>query len=281
MLQAMRSRARSASLAPPIISGTLLILVTLVLTVLWNVAVVTDWFHRTFETSRLAYWAMLGFGYLLFAAIIAGLVVFIVSLARQIRLNQRQQNFIDSVTHELKSPLTSLKLHLETMQLRTLPPDVQAEFTRLMLSDVERLNALIDHVLEAAHVDAKRDPARWVELALEPQLAEAIALVTRRHNLGAGAITLEADLLIVRTDPAALAIVLSNLLDNAVEYSTEVVAVKVRAYAAGEGEVAIAISDTGVGLARNQLRRIFHLNCGTVSNNISRFVRSQVGMKLN
>lgn len=252
MLDAMRTKG--ASLAPPIIWGIVLILATLVLTVFWNVALVTTWFR---EGGAGLYWATLIAGYLLFAAVIAGLVVFIVSLARQIRLNQRQQNFIDSVTHELKSPLTSLKLHLQTMQLRELEPQVRREFTRLMLSDVERLDALIDHVLEAARVDQPRRDAPLADLDLTPRLEEAIAVIRRRHVLPEEAIALDAPPLRVRTDPAALELVLLNLLENAIKYSTDAVRVGVRAFPAGEGEVAIAVSDTGVGIPRNQLKRIF------------------------
>jgi two-component system phosphate regulon sensor histidine kinase PhoR len=270
-------RSKATSLAPPIIWGIVLILVTIVLTIFWNVALVTDWFRQLVTSSRGAYWAALIAGYALFAAVIAGLVLFIVSLARQIRLNQRQQNFIDSVTHELKSPLTSLKLHLETMQIRRLDPEVQQEFTRLMLADVERLDALIDHVLEAARADGQRELALG-ELALRPLLQNAIALVRRRHQLGDDAIVLEMPELWVRTDPEALGIVLVNLLENAVKYSNETVRVGVRAFAAGEGEVAIAVSDTGVGIPRNQLKRIFQ-RFHRVGNELTR-IRTGTGLGL-
>lgn len=271
-------RPKGTSLAPPIIWGIVLILVTVVLTVFWNLALVTDWFRQAVLGSRALYWATLIAGYTLFAAVITGLVLFIVSLSRQIRLNQRQQNFIDSVTHELKSPLTSLKLHLETMQMRRLEPEVQQEFTRLMLADVERLDNLIDHVLEAARVDQPRRESRLVDLDLAPRLEEAIALTRRRHQLPPEAIALDAPPLRVHTDPAALELVLLNLLENAVKYSTDVVRVGVKAFPAGEGEVAIAVSDTGVGIPRNQLKRIFN-RFHRVGNELTR-IRRGTGLGL-
>ena len=276
MLVGMRSRG--LSLVPPIVFGVLLILATLVLTVFWNVAVASDWFRQTLVSSRWLWWAALVLGTSLYVTIITGLVLFIVSLARQIRLNQRQQNFIDSVTHELKSPLTSLRLHLETMQLRRLDPDVQAEFTRVMLSDVARLDALIDHVLEAARVDQPRRELALVDLELEPCLEDAIALVIRRHQLPTEAIQLDATTLVVRSDAAALQIVLVNLLENAVKYSTDAVRVAVRAYAAGEGQVAVTVSDTGMGIPRNQLKRIFK-RFHRVGNELTR-VRRGTGLGL-
>jgi signal transduction histidine kinase len=203
------------------------------------------------------YWIFLISGYVLFLAVIVGLILYVVWLAKQIRLNQRQQNFIDSVTHELKSPLTSLKLYLETMQLRKLAPEKQEEFTRLMLADVERLDMLIDHVLEAARVEQRRNPYPLAELELVPLLEGAIRTVSIRNGLAPGAIALEADALTVRTHPVGLEMVLVNLLDNAVKYSRDTIAITVRAYRADPGHVAVAITDAGVGIPRNQLKRVF------------------------
>lgn len=252
-------RPKTPSLAPPIIFGIFLVLVTLTLTALWNIALFTGWWRN--EPSFIAgpgYWVLLISGYVLFLAVIVGLILFIVWLAKQIRLNQRQQNFIDSVTHELKSPLTSLKLYLETMQRHRVPPEKQEEFYRLMLSDVERLNMLIDHVLEAARVDTRRKEYTLTELELVPQLEAAIATVKTRNGLDDGAIRLECPALKVRTNPVGLEIVLVNLLDNAVKYSLETVQITVTAFKAAEGQVAVAIADTGVGIPRNQLKRVFH-----------------------
>ncbi|MDB5102202.1 MAG: histidine kinase [Cyanobacteria bacterium RYN_339] len=271
-------RPKAPSVAPPIIWGVLLILATIVLTVFWNVAIVSDWFRQTMATSRPLFWTLLIGGLVLFTTVITGLVLFIVSLARQIVLNRRQQNFIDSVTHELKSPLTSLKLHLQTMEMRELEPAVRQEFTRLMLADVERLDALIDHVLEAAHMDTRLRRQELQDVELGPQLEAAIAIIRRRHQLPPEAIALDAHPVRVRTDPASLEIVLLNLLENAVKYSREEVRVGVRAFRAGEGEVAVAISDAGVGIPQNQLKRVFH-RFHRVGNELTR-IRTGTGLGL-
>jgi signal transduction histidine kinase len=271
-------RTKATSVAPPIIWGVVLILATMVLTVFWNVAIASDWFRQAIASSRALYWTLLIGGLTLFLTVIIGLVLFVVSLARQIVLNRRQQNFIDSVTHELKSPLTSLKLHLQTMQLRKLDPEQQQQFTQRMLDDVERLDALIDHVLEAARVDYRRRDIKLEPVDLQPQLEAAVNLVRQRHELPPEAVTLESESLQVRTDPVALAIVLSNLLDNAVKYSREEVKVGVRAFRVGEGEVAIAVSDAGVGIPRNQLKRIFQ-RFHRVGNELTR-IRRGTGLGL-
>jgi signal transduction histidine kinase len=272
-------RPKTPSLAPPIIFGIFLVLATLVLTALWNIAIFTGWVHgQGAITAGPGYWVFLISGYALFLAVIVGLILFIVWLAKQIRLNQRQQNFIDSVTHELKSPLTSLKLYLETMQRHRVPPEKQEEFYRLMLSDVERLNMLIDHVLEAARVDTRRKEYALAEMDLVPQLQAAIATVQSRNGLDDGAIVLEASELRVRTNPVGLEIVLVNLLDNAVKYSLDAVKIRVTAFKASEGQVAVAITDTGVGIPRNQLKRVFH-RFHRVGNELTR-IRKGTGLGL-
>lgn len=250
-------RPIGTSLAPPIIFGILLVIVTIVLSAMWNIALVTDWFRAQPSLSGAGYWIVLLSGYVLFLAVIVGLILFIVSLAKQIRLNQRQQNFIDSVTHELKSPLTSLKLHLETMKMRQLPPEKQAEFTQLMLADVERLNLLIDHVLEAARVEQQRREYALAPIALQPVVASVVADVCRRHQLPEGCITMVGEPIEAEADPVALEMVLMNLVENAVKYSRDEVKVTVRTFDGGEGKAAIAISDTGVGIPRSQIKRIF------------------------
>lgn len=271
-------RPKSPSLAPPIIFGIFLVLATIVLIALWNIALFTGWWREPQVLAGPGYWVMLIGGYALFLAVIVGLILFIVWLAKQIRLNQRQQNFIDSVTHELKSPLTSLKLYLETMQLRKLPPEKQAEFVALMLADVERLNMLIDHVLEAARVEQRRKEYPLVAIELKPLLEASVAMMRNRHDLPDGAVVLESPPLKVMTNPIGLEIVLTNLLDNAVKYSLDKVKVTVKACATGDGHVAIAIIDEGVGIPRNQIKRVFQ-RFHRVGNELTR-IRKGTGLGL-
>lgn len=269
----------TTSLVPPIFWGILLVLLLLTLTVFWNIALVTDWFRfQRVMAGGALWWGVLLGGYVLFFAVIVGLILFIISLAKQIRLNQRQQNFIDSVTHELKSPLTSLKLHLETMRLRELPPATRAEFTELMLADVERLNLLIDHVLEAARVDGRRRDFRFEGVPLWERIEGAIILTRRRHHLPEDAIDLQGEDMQVQTDPVALELVLLNLLENAVKYSRETVKVTVSTYRDKDGRVVIAIADDGVGIPRNQVKRIFQ-RFHRVGNEMTR-IRQGTGLGL-
>ncbi|MFM7108831.1 MAG: sensor histidine kinase, partial [Planctomycetaceae bacterium] len=168
-------------------------------------------------------------------------------------------NFIDSVTHELKSPLASLKLSLQTLARRTVPPERQAEFHGIMLADVERLDALVDHLLDAAKtLQRRRRPGEAT--SLEPVLREVCAAVGQRYGLPAGAITLDCDaapgvrVLARETD---LEILFRNLVDNAVKYSAPEPRVELTVTAGPRGRVTVHVADNGPGIPVAQRPRAF------------------------
>lgn len=247
--------SRRTSLAPTITWGVILILGTLVLGFLWNVALTTDWLHG--PQSQMSWWAAEIVATLLFLAVVGGLVAFIVRLARQIRLNQHQQNFIDAVTHELKSPLTSLKLHLETLKRRELSPEQRAVFVATMLDDVERLDALIDHVLAAARTERLEASEAPEAVDLAHAVAIAVDRVSRRHELEAHTIQASGPQVRVWADPAGLDLILTNLLDNAVKYAQGLVDVKVRWGLGANGQAELVVADAGVGIPKGQIKRLF------------------------
>ncbi len=99
------------------------------------------------------YWVLLAVGTVFLVLVLVGVVLYLLISIKEIRLNQRQSNFIDSVTHELKSPIASLKLYLQTLSRRTVTEVQRADFYRFMLDDLERLDTLINHMLDAAQLD--------------------------------------------------------------------------------------------------------------------------------
>ena len=135
------------SLRWPILLGVLLIGSLVTLTVGWVLVSIAA---ALGSENAVFYWATLGVGVALLVVVLAGVIVYLALTVKAIALSQRQSNFIDSVTHELKSPLASLKLCLQTLTRRSVPAEKQADFHRLMLQDVERLDGLIDHLLDAA-----------------------------------------------------------------------------------------------------------------------------------
>jgi signal transduction histidine kinase len=122
--------------------GVGLIVVAVALTVAWGILAAPETAGpRAVAPARvLAYF----FGSVMFLLLIAGLVLIVLLLLREVRLNERQSNFVSAVTHELKTPVASLKLYLETLEYRDVPPERRAEFYRTMRQDIERLNATIN-----------------------------------------------------------------------------------------------------------------------------------------
>lgn len=202
-------------------------------------------------------WLMIT-GIVSFVTIITVLVLFSVFLAREIREVRRQTSFIDSVTHELRSPLASLRLCLETQAREGLQPGQRQRLREMMLDDVERLSAFVDDILESSRL-AHASEARGVEsFELAALVGRCIATTAKRHRVERDTITVELPPgLVLHTDPIALEVVLRNLLDNAVKYSDPPCRVSLRASEGPKGALVLEVTDRGVGIPKADLKRVF------------------------
>ncbi len=166
------------SLSWPIFLGVVMIVLVVALTVGWVIVTVSA---ALSAPNRALYWTVLAVGTTFLVLLLVGVVMYLALSIKAIRLNQRQSNFIDSVTHELKSPLASLKLCLQTLERRPLSAEQQTEFHRFMLEDLQRLHNLIDHLLDAARLDQKpmeRDEEDVELAALLERCAEHVAALS-------------------------------------------------------------------------------------------------------
>lgn len=204
------------------------------------------------------HWALIVLGSLLSLLILVGLVLLCVWLVREIRFNQRQQAFLDAVTHEMKTPLAALRLYLETLDRHDLAEARRRSFLARMGEDVERLERTVSQVLAAARAEtaARRGPAEPTDLtALLQGLAEEIR---RRHGLPEEAIRIDRRRpLSALGDATELGLVFRNLLENAVKYSEPPVEVRVHLTEDADGRVRAEISDRGIGIEPRELRKIF------------------------
>src|SRR5580704_494207 len=127
---------------------------------------------------------LLFFGVIFFAAIILGLILNTGFLVREIRLNEQHDSFINAVTHELKTPITSIRLYLETLQRRDVDETQRQHFYKLMLEDTDRLRGTVDQVLKAGEVRFRRAAARNpVEIDFPAVVGECMDLARSRHHL--------------------------------------------------------------------------------------------------
>lgn len=205
--------------------------------------------------------APLVLGVITFALIIAGLIVYTVFLVREMGITEQQDSFLNSVTHELKTPIASIRLYLETLQSREVGDAQRKEFYRIMLQDADRLQHTVEQVLRAGHARQKRKLDHRAPVDLIWLVQECIDTARTRHNLPAGAVTLaEYDpntLLVVDGDVDQLRTAIANLLDNAVKYSATAPQIAVQAVSATPDTAWVRVKDSGVGIPKAQLGRIF------------------------
>jgi signal transduction histidine kinase len=215
------------------------------------------WIVITAESARLR---VLVFGIITFGLIIAGLIVYTVFLVLEIRRNEDHDTFINSVTHELKTPIASIRLYLETLQSRALNDEQRRGFYDVMLADADRLNRTVEQVLRAGVASQKPKVIARAPVDMSVLARECMDLAVARHHLQPGAIALESHdegPLMVRGDAEELRTSLTNLLDNAVKYSSDAVRVTVSVAAPSPDTVWVRVQDRGVGIPRKQLKRIF------------------------
>ena len=199
-------------------------------------------------------------GMVLFGLIIAGLIVYTVFLVLEIKRNEEHDSFINAVTHELKTPIASIRLYLETLQSRDVSDARRREFYDIMLADATRLHHTVDQVLKAGSVREKHKTVARGPVDMRALATECIDLAVLRHHLQPDTVSLEAPdnrPLMVSGDAEELRTMLTNVLNNAVKYSTQDVHVTVSVAAAAPDTVWVRVKDLGIGIPKKQLKRIF------------------------
>lgn len=203
-------------------------------------------------------WLVMVEGLIMLAIILVGVYIIFVYWRRQSNLYTQQKSFISQVTHELKSPLASIQLHLETIRLRPLPKDRLDAFVDTMLADTERLHYLINNLLMAARLEQRRKTR-------EPRLTDITILLEERverekNKLSQGGnITLQAEQgLKAMVDPEEMQIVLRNLFENAILYSPGTPDISVR-LSKSKNMLIFSIMDKGRGLDSRELKKVFEM----------------------
>ena len=242
----MRVRGRRKTAVAFLVLGICLVVLAVALNVGWIILNVREV-------------ALLVFGVIFFALIITGLVLNTTFLLREIRRNEQQDAFLNAVTHELKTPIASIMLYLETLKTREVTEDKRREFYDIMISDSNRLLNTVEQVLQAGRTRERERLLNISEINLEKLLRESIEIIRRRYNLVEDAVELGSSEQNIKIsgDAAELQTVFTNLIDNAVKYSKDNIKVVVRIRTPNEKNVEVRIKDSGVGLAPNELKHIF------------------------
>lgn len=240
----MRITRRSKTIAFFIVLGSLLVAVAVALNITW-----------------ILHWrgvVPLVIGIILFALIIAGMILNTIFLVREVRRNEQQDSFLNAVTHELRTPLASLRMHIETLQSRSIPEEKKQEFYRLMRADTERLIVTVDQVLRAAE-SKQGNQKHWAAVQLSALVEECAEETRRRYRLESGEIQLKVQPdagVAMMGDAEELRVAITNLIDNAVKYSPDGPKITIDVRAAGE-DLMVAVADRGVGIPPADLKRVF------------------------
>jgi signal transduction histidine kinase len=245
------------SIGMPLALGIVLAVLVFALAVGWQILVVGDSRAVAPGLSTLD-WVLLVLGTLFFLLVMIGLVWLSAWVVREIRLNQRQHAFIDAVTHEMKTPLASLRLYLDTLDRHDPDPDRRRRFQARMREDLDRLDRTIGQVLTAARAEERGRRVSPGTADLGALLQDCVREVHEHHALPEGSVQVDlAEGMKVHGDPGELSVIFRNLLENAVKYSDVPVEVNVRGVARGDGRVEVDISDRGIGIPPGELRKIF------------------------
>ena len=197
------------------------------------------------------------FGLFLLVIILAGFYFIFIYLTRQININRLYETFIANFTHELKSPLASIQLYLETLQRRDVPKEKQAEFISQMLSDTQRLKQVIDSILDISQIEQKKKIFNLQPQEVQPTVKGLISNCQERFKL-------ERERLILKgkvkgywlVDQEAMQMVFANLLDNALKYSSPKSTITVRLLQEKQ-KFCIEFIDQGIGIEKEAQKHIF------------------------
>ncbi len=244
----MRISSRRRAIAFFVILGVCLVLLAVGLNVGW---IILNWREGV----------LLFLGVIFFALLIAGMIVNTSFLIREIRRNEQHDSFINAVTHELKTPIASIRLYLQTLQSRDVDTAQRSEFYRLMLDDTDRLMGTVDQVLKAGEAGHKRQDRR-VPVDFSGLVRECVEVARASHHLPPEALRYEQSVnhgaeAGVLGDSEELRAAVSNVLDNAVKYSGDKVDISVRLDTPDEKLVTLSVRDQGVGIPAGELKRIF------------------------
>jgi two-component system sensor histidine kinase SenX3 len=207
-------------------------------------------------------------GIIFFGVIVAGPVLNTIFLIREIRRNEQHDSFINAVTHELKTPIASIRLYLQTLQRRDVAETQRRQFYELMLLDTDRLLHTVEQVLKAGEAAQKKTPVQRLPVEFDSLVRECMELARTRHHLQAADLEYRESSSLslsmrnghgarVLGDAEELRTVVSNLLDNAVKYSPDGVHISVELEAPDEERLVLRVRDQGVGIPEQELKRIF------------------------
>jgi len=240
--------------------GRLRLPITLsVVLMVMNVALMVFWIILA---AQIYWWTALAIGTAVFVLILVGLSLYLVLTIKEVRLSQRQSDFIDSVTHELKTPIASLRLYLETLQMRSLSDEKRDEFYTTMKTELERLDHLISQLLEVKRLDALGMETDPEDILLEPLIKHCARVECNRRQIEVDQIfEFDFEPAVIHTRRILLEMIFRNVIDNAIKYGGSEPRILVQIRVSKGGRVITRVMDNGEGVdpeIRKEIFKIFY-----------------------
>lgn len=243
----MRITSRAKKIALFVTLGAVLVGLAVALNVTW---IVINWREIV----------PLVLGIIFFGLIIAGIIVYTVFLVREIHKNDQQDSFLNAVTHELKTPIASIRLYLETLEHRQVSEQQRHDFYRIMLEDTDRLIGTVEQVLKAGEARHGSNKKNWQEVDFSDVVLETVELTRVRHHLPPEELRFGVkpqDKLLMKGNPQELRTAVFNLIENAIKYSGDKKDIVVDVLTPDIDTVLLQVRDQGVGIPSSELKRIF------------------------
>jgi signal transduction histidine kinase len=243
----MKITSRAKATAFFITLGACLVALTIALNVSW---IVLNWREVV----------PLVLGVILFGFITAGVVINTIFLVREIRRNEQHDSFLNAVTHELKTPIASLRLYLETLEARQLDEAKRREFYKNMLVDTDRLLGTVEQVLKASEVRQRSTRKNWTEVDFGKLVRKEVEAARTSHHLKAEELHLEnaaGEETLVLGNEEELRTLVQNLFDNALKYSDAQKDIAVDIKTPTLDSISLSVRDKGAGIPKSELKRIF------------------------
>lgn len=225
-----------------------------------------------------------------FGLLIAGLILNTIFLVREVRRNEQQDSFLNAVTHELKTPITSIRLYLDTMRRRETTREQQLEFFAVMSEDTDRLMATVEQVLKAGEMGQRMRSQIRERVDMAQLVDAAVTTAVLRYHLSPEAIQVERRALLLGTgggssfdvagNPEELRTAVLNIIDNAVKYSPDGAQLNVVLSVESDAWVMVSVADQGLGIPQTQLKRIFRRFYRVPHRNVLRVKGTGLGLFL-
>ena len=201
---------------------------------------------------------LLFLGVLLLLLLISGVVLFTVFLVREIRRNEQKDAFINAVTHELKTPVASIRLYLETLKTRPVDDAKRMEFYDIMLQDSNRLLESIEQILRTGRISPTSRKPNFSRIELGGVVDDCLARASALYKLTPDALVYRCtEPIMILADLDEVRAAISNLVDNAVKYSGKDVHVTIETGIADKKFAVVRVCDQGQGIPKMHLKDVF------------------------